>query len=75
MIYTIKEKLVEEIKKDELDRLHRIGALKNNGKSRPITITLVRYNTRCRTFKNQKKIEGEKHDRKRKFNEKTYGSP
>ena len=45
----------EEIKKDEIDRSHRLGVLKNNGKSRPIIIKFVRYNTRYRIFKNKTK--------------------
>ena len=57
VIHTIKEKMWEEIKKDEIDRSHRLGAPKNNGKSRPIIIKFVRYNTRCRIFKNKKKLK------------------
>ena len=72
---TVKEKMGEEIEKDEIDRLHRLVAPKNNGKSRPIIIKFVRHNTRCRIFKNKKKIEGEKHKCNRKFDKKTYGSP
>ena len=45
----------KEIEKDEIDRSHRFGAPKNNGKSRPIIKKFVRYNTRCRIFKNKKK--------------------
>ena len=72
---TVKEKMGEEIEKDEIDRLHRLGAPRNNGKSRPIIIKFARHNTRCRIFKNKKKIEGEKHKCNRKFDKKTYGSP
>ena len=75
VIDTIKEKMGEEIENDEIYRLHRLGALKNNGKSRSIVIKFVRYNTRCRFFKNRKKIEGEKHKCMRKFEQKTCGSP
>ena len=57
VIHTIKEKMWEEIKKDEIDRSHRLGAPKNNGKSRPIIIKFVRYNTRCKIFKNKKKLK------------------
>ena len=55
MIDTIKEKMGEEIEKDEIDRSHGLGAPKNNGKIRSIFIKFVRYNTRCRIFKNKKK--------------------
>ena len=75
VIHTFKEKMGEEIKKDEIDRSHRLGALKNNDKSRTIIIKFVRYNTRCRIFKNKKKIEGKKHKRNREFDKKTHGSP
>ena len=54
VIDRIKEKMGEEIEKDEIDRSHRPGAPKNNGKSRPIIIKFVRYNTSCRIFKNKK---------------------
>ena len=36
VIDTIKEKIGKEIKKDEIDRSHRLGAPKNNGKNIPI---------------------------------------
>ena len=58
VIVTIKEKMWKEIEKDEIDRSHRLGAPKNNGKSRPIIKKFVRYNTRCRIFKNKKKWRG-----------------
>ena len=57
VIDTIKEKMGEEIEKNEIDRSHRLGPPKNNGKSRPIIIKFVRYNTRCRIFKNKKKLK------------------
>ena len=56
VIDTIKEKMGEEIERNEIDRSHRLGAPKNNGKSRPIIIKFVRYNIRCRIFKNKKKM-------------------
>ena len=74
VIDTIKEKMGEEIEKNETDRSHRLSAPKNNGKSRPSIIKFVRYNTRCIIFKN-KKIEGEKRKRNRKVDEKRYESP
>ena len=60
VIDTIKEKMGEEIEKDEIDKSHRLGAPKNNGKSRPIIIKFVRYNTRCRIFENKKKLKGKR---------------
>ena len=73
VIDAIKEKMGEEIEKNEIDRSHRIGVPKNIGKSRPIIIKFVRYNTRCKIFKNKKKTEREKHKRDRMFDKKTYG--
>ena len=48
----------ETIEKNEIDRSHRLGAPKNNGKSRPIIIKFTRCNTRCGVFKNKKKLKG-----------------
>ena len=59
VIDRIKEKFGEEMEKDEIHHSHRLGAPKNNGKSRPIIMKFARYNTRCRIFKNKKKIEEE----------------
>ena len=47
----------EIIKKDEINRSHRLGATKNNSKSRPIIAKFVKYN-RCRIFKENKKLKG-----------------
>ena len=58
VIDTIKQKMREEIEKNEINRSHRLGAPKNNGKSRPVIIKFVRYNTRCRVFKNKKNWRG-----------------
>ena len=54
VIDTIKEKMGEEIEKNEKDISHRLDAPKNNGKSRPIIRKCVRYKTRWRSFKNKK---------------------
>ena len=56
VIDTIKEKMGEEIEKNEINRSHRLGAPKNNSKTRPIIIKFLRDNTRCRIFKNNKKV-------------------
>ena len=58
VIDTIKGKMGEEIIKDEIYRSHKLGVLKNNGKSRPIIISFLRYNIRCRIFKNKKNGRG-----------------
>ena len=57
VIDTVKEMMEEEIKNNEIDRSHRLGSPKNNGKSRPIIIKFVRYNTRYRILKNKKKLK------------------
>ena len=57
VIDTTKEKMGEEIEKNEIDRSHRLGAPKSDGKSRTIIIKFVRYNTSCRVFKNKKKLK------------------
>lgn len=55
VIDTVKEKMGEEIKKDGTNESHRLGALKNNGKSRPIIIKFARYNIRSKVFKIEEK--------------------
>ena len=50
-----KKEDTDEIKKVEIDKSHRLGAPKNNGKSRPTIIKFIRCNIRCRIFKNKKK--------------------
>ena len=55
VIDTIKEKMGKEIEKDEIDISHRLGAPKNNGKSRKIILKFAKYNIRSTTFKNKKK--------------------
>ena len=52
VIETIQEEMGEAIEKDEIDRSHRLGATKNNDKTRPVIIKIARYNARCRIFKN-----------------------
>ena len=54
VIDTIKEKMGKEIEKDEIDISHRLGAPKNNGKSRQIIFKFAKYNIRSTTFKNKK---------------------
>ena len=49
VIDSIEEKLGEEIQIDDIDRSPRLGASKNNGKSRPI-LKFVRYDTHCTIF-------------------------
>ena len=39
-----------EITENDIDRMHRIGKPKNNGKPRPVIIKFVRYNDRKKVF-------------------------
>ena len=73
VIDTVKEKMLEEIKKDEIDQSHRLGTPKNNGKSGLIIIKFARHNIRWIIFKHKKNWR-EKYERNRKFEKKAYGS-
>ena len=55
---TIREKMGEEIRDIDIDRTHRIGKAKSDGKSRPIIIKFVRYNTRNKVFRKKKQLKG-----------------
>ena len=43
---------------NDIDRMHRIGKPKNNGKPRPVIIKLVRYNCRKKVFFLEKVVKG-----------------
>ena len=55
---TICEKMGEEIRDIDIDRTHRIGKAKSDGKSRPIIIKFTRYNTRNKVFRKKKQLKG-----------------
>ena len=55
---TTHEKMGEEIRGTDIDRTHRIGKAKSDGKSRPIIIKFVRYNTRNKVFRKKKQLKG-----------------
>ena len=55
---TIREKMGEEIRDIDIDRTHRIGKAKSDGKSRPIIIKFARYNTRNKVFRKKKQLKG-----------------
>ena len=48
----------EEIVVTDIDRSHRLGKKKVNGKARPIIIKFTRYNVRNRIYRNKKKLKG-----------------
>ena len=55
---TIREKMGEEIRDIDIDRTHRIGKAKSDGKSRPIINKFARYNTRNKVFRKKKQLRG-----------------
>ena len=60
-VITNKEKLNLEIKLRDIERMHRFGEpRKTRGKTRPVTVKIVRYNDRNRVVKNKKKLKGQK---------------
>ena len=58
VVKLIKDNLEEDIDLTELDRSHRIGKKKSNGKARPIIVKFARYNVRRKVFYNKKKLKG-----------------
>ena len=61
VVKIITEKIGVEITKEDLDRSHRIGAKKENKKTRPIIVKFARYNKRKQVFVNRKKLKGSGH--------------
>ena len=55
---TIREKMGEEIRDIDIDRTHKIGKAKSDGKSRPIIVKFARYNTRNKVFRKKKQLKG-----------------
>ena len=58
VIKNIKDLMNEEIVVTDIDRSHRLGKKKVNGKARPIIIKFTRYNVRNRIYRNKKKLKG-----------------
>ena len=48
----------ETISIQDIDWTHRLPGKKPNGKSRPVIVKFVHYNTRNLIFKNKKKLKG-----------------
>ena len=46
-----------KITENDIDRTHRIGKQKNNGKPRPVIIKFVRYNDRKKVFSSKKLLK------------------
>ena len=58
VVKLIKDNLEEDVDLTELDRSHRIGKKKSNGKARPIIVKFARCNVRRKVFYNKKKLKG-----------------
>ena len=58
VVKLIKDNLEEDVDLTELDRSHRIGKKKSNGKARPIIVKFAQYNVRRKVFYNKKKLKG-----------------
>ena len=50
----IETKMDIKITDNDIDRTHRIGKTKNNGKPRPVIIKFVRYNDRKKVFSSKR---------------------
>ena len=55
VIEVLCESMGETISIQDIDRTHRLPGKKPNGKSRPVIVKFVRYNTKDLIFKNNKK--------------------
>ena len=53
----IETKMNIKITDNDIDRTHRIGKPKNNGKPRPVIIKFVRYNDRKKIFSSKKLLK------------------
>ena len=58
VLKTINEKLDIEITENEIDRSHGIGRKKDEQRSKPIIVTLTRYNTRKKVFPSKRNLKG-----------------
>ena len=54
---TIETKMNIKITDNDIDRTHRIGKPKNNGKPRPVIIKFARYNVRKKIFSSKKVLK------------------
>ena len=56
----LSESMGETISIQDIDWTHRLLGKKPNGKSRPVIVKFVRYNTRNIIFKNKKSLKDQK---------------
>ena len=55
---TLKENMGADLFPTDIDRAHRIGKKKNDGKPRAIIVKFARYNRRRMIYENKKKLKG-----------------
>ena len=53
-INVLRQSMGETISIRDIDRIHRLPGKKPNGRSRPVILKFVRYNTRDLIYKNKK---------------------
>lgn len=58
VLHIFKEIISVPITINEIDRNHRTGSYKRNGKPRPITVKFTSYRSRALTFSSKKKLKG-----------------
>ena len=57
VIDVLNESMDETISIQDVDQTHRLPGKKPNGKSRPVIVKFVRYNTRNLIFENKKNLK------------------
>ena len=57
VIDVLNESMDETISIQDIDQTHRLPGKKPNGKSRPVIVKFVRYNTRNLIFENKKNLK------------------
>ena len=55
---TVKEHLAISLDERDIDRSHRLGAPRKDGRPRPIIVKFARYNTRATVFRAKKRFKG-----------------
>ena len=55
---TVKEHLAISLDERDIDRSHRLGKPRSDGKPRPIIVKFARYNTRAAVFRVKKRFKG-----------------
>lgn len=58
VIATVKEHLAITLERHDIDRSHRLGAPRDDGKPRPIIVKFTRYNTRAAVFGAKRRFKG-----------------